>query len=530
MCYHVVMNKNIQMVYTYHNETKHSPQRYAKSLGYMDWATQPSPYRTYSNTKKTKLPLSFENKTLEYSQIFSQTKENSIMAPLCVESISQFFQFSLGLAAIKEYAEQSWALRCNASSGNLQPSEAYMIAKDIQGIEDGLHHYGPQNHNLEQLSLANENLTLPQNSFLVSLSSIVWREAWKYGERAWRYTQLDCGHALRALEVSALILGWKIEVVNTTDSELLNLIGFDQLDRYIPQERELSDMLLLVTLDDGSSSTITQIDVKTIRASLEDKYKGQANQLSESWHKWDILEQIEDASLCDELDTKAFVKYQFEDNSYRETSFGAKDIVLQRRSAQIMNPSDSTITKKEFETIIGSVRSNTSVVHLVIFVHDVIGLDSGLYILIRNKAHKTQLQELLKQEFSWEQIDTEAGDLYKLESGDFKHISKVISCNQDIASDGAFSLGMLVEFTAQLEEFGASRYKQLYWECGALGQQLYLETTSLKLSATGIGCFLDNIFHSVIGLKANQFQSLYHFTVGRGLVDNRLTTRKPYSK
>jgi len=268
--------------------------------------------------------------------------------------------------------------------------------------------------------------------------------------------------------------------------------------------------------------------LKTIRESFEEKYQGKANQLSESWHKWDILEQIEDASLSDDIDKKVFIKDQFEANPYRETSYLAKDIVLQRRSAQIMNHSNSTISKNEFETILGSVKSNNSAVHLVIFVHDVIDMDAGLYILIRNSEHKKQLQELLKDEFIWEKINTDAGELYKLESGDFKYISKSISCNQDIASDGAFSLGMLVEFVSQLEKHGESRYKQLYWECGAIGQQLYLETTSLKLSATGIGCFLDNVLHSTIGLKTNQFQSLYHFTVGRGLVDDRLTSKQPY--
>ena len=84
------MNKNLQMVYTYHNETKHSQQRYARSLGYMDWETQPNPYRTYAGTKKIQLPLSFDNNTLEYSQIFDQ-KENTLNAPLCKEAISQFF-------------------------------------------------------------------------------------------------------------------------------------------------------------------------------------------------------------------------------------------------------------------------------------------------------------------------------------------------------------------------------------------------------------------------------------------------------
>ncbi len=522
------MNNKLQMVYTYHNETKHSQQRYAKSLGYMDWATQPNPYRTYIDTKKIKLPLSFENKTLEYSQIFNQKKEDTLSAPLCKEAISQFFQFSLGLAAIKEYQGQSWALRCNASSGNLQPSEAYLIANDIPGIDDGLFHYCPLDHELELLSNANEELTLPKNSFLVCLSSIVWREAWKYGERAWRYTQLDCGHALKALEISALILGWKIEVVNTKDSTLQNLIGFDQAQRFIPQERELPDMLLLVSFNDISENKLKEIDINKIRDSLEKTYRGKANQLSHNWHKWDILEKIEDATLSDDLEIKEYINDKYEINHYRETSFLAKDIVLNRRSAQIMDKDNSNITKKEFETILASVKSDKASIHLVIFIHNVTDIEQGLYILVRNQNHKEQLQTLFKKEFLWEKVDTNAGLLYKLEEGDFKFLSKAISCNQDIASNGAFTLGMLAQFSNQLEQFGASRYKQLYWDCGAIGQQLYLEATSLKLSATGIGCFLDDILHGALGLQTNHFQTLYHFTIGRGLIDTRLSTKKPY--
>ena len=522
------MNKNLQMVYTYHNETKHSQQRYARSLGYMDWETQPNPYRTYAGTKKIQLPLSFDNNTLEYSQIFDQ-KENTLNAPLCKEAISQFFQFSLGLAAIKEYGEQSWALRCNASSGNLQPSEAYMISNEIVGIDDGLYHYSPQEHELELLSKANEQLSLPKNSFLLCLSSIVWREAWKYGERSWRYTQLDCGHALKALEISASILGWKIEVLNTKDSELQKLIGFDQAHRYIPEERELPDMLILVSLE-NSTEAVDSLDINAIRETLQEKYEGKANQLSYAWHKWDILEKIEDATLSDDLETKKYTNDIYEKNPNRQPSSLAKDVVLKRRSAQMMNKDDCTFTKKEFETIIGSVKSNNSAIHLVIFVHSVEEIPSGLYILVRNNEHKTQLQSLLKESFLWEKVDTQAGELYKLEDGDFKFLAKAISCNQDIASDGAFTLGMLAEFKNQVENISAAKYKHLYWDCGAIGQQLYLETTSLNLSATGIGCFLDDILHGVIGLKTNEFQTLYHFTIGRGLVDSRLSTKKPYIK
>ncbi|MDH3347282.1 MAG: hypothetical protein OEM02_04165 [Desulfobulbaceae bacterium] len=42
---------------------------------------------------------------------------------------------------------------------------------------------------------------------LLGLSTIYWRVSSKYGERAFRYTQLDMGHILGALTFSARLLG-----------------------------------------------------------------------------------------------------------------------------------------------------------------------------------------------------------------------------------------------------------------------------------------------------------------------------------
>ena len=516
------MNKNLQMVYTYHNETKHAPSRYARSLGYMDWATQPDPYRSYIGAKQIKLPLSFENKTISYKDIFDVTKTET--APMCLESISQFFQFSLGLAAVKSYQGQSWALRCNASSGNLQPSESYILSSDVDGLEDGLYHYGVKDHHLEQLSTTKEKLNIPKDSFIVGLTSIVWREAWKYGERSWRYTQLDCGHAYKALEISAKILGWDIQVLNTNDDDIASLIGLDDIKRYVPEERERADMLLLVS----KTSEAKDVDVQKLRKSLQDEYFGEANVLSSSRYNWDILEKIEDAVSTTH---SKFELVKSEANALRVCDYESKEIVLKRRSAQVMNKDDASISKVEFEKILLSVSSEVNnPVNLVLFVHDVENLPSGLYILLGDKNSKDDLQSSMKDIFLWEKVKDAVDDLYLLQGGDFKLIAKTISCDQDIAAHGAFSLGMLVEFDKQLVAYGAHRYKELYWNCGAIGQQLYLEATSLQLSATGIGCFLDDILHDVLGIKNSLYQSLYHFTIGRGLVDSRLTNEEPYQK
>ena len=79
---------------------------------------------------------------------------------------------------------------------------------------------------------------------------------------------------------------------------------------------------------------------------------------------------------------------------------------------------------------------------------------------------------------------------------------------------------MLAEFERPLTEHGAWVYPRLFWECGMIGQVLYLEAEAAGLRGTGIGCFFDDGMHSLLGLADRQYQSLYHFTVGGPVEDD----------
>src|SRR4029453_236585 len=115
-----------------------------------------------------------------------------------------------------------------------------------------------------------------------------------------------------------------------------------------------------------------------------------------------------------------------------------------------------------------------------------------------------------------------------LARGDCRRMAQRVSCDQEIASDGFFSLGMLAEFDASLQEFGPAFYRHLFWESGVVGQALSLEAEAAGARATGIGCFYDDPVHDVFGLADHTFQSLYHFTVGVAVDDSRLTTEPGY--
>ena len=50
----------------------------------------------------------------------------------------------------------------------------------------------------------------------------------------------------------------------------------------------------------------------------------------------------------------------------------------------------------------------------------------------------------------------------------------------------------------------------------------------MGLRGTGIGCYLDDVVHEVLGLDGIGFRDLYHFTVGGPVDDPRLATRPAY--
>ena len=103
-----------------------------------------------------------------------------------------------------------------------------------------------------------------------------------------------------------------------------------------------------------------------------------------------------------------------------------------------------------------------------------------------------------------------------------------LSCDQDIAADGFFSLGMIARLESSLADRGEWFYRRLFWECGMIGQVLYLEAEAAGARGTGIGCFYDDAVHELLGLTGEGWQSLYHFSMGMPVDDPRLTTEPGY--
>lgn len=516
----------LALVKAYHQRTKHGMHGYAQGPASLDWDAQPRPYRHYEGCITIALP--FSTPAARYAALFGSEQ---VPAQCNLTTLAQLLEYSLSLAAIKVFGPDSWTVRCNPSSGNLHPTEAYLICGELEGLGRGIYHYQSERHQLEQRARFHST-ELDGQSYL-ALSSIHWREAWKYGERAYRYCQLDVGHAMAAVRYSAALLGWQVTIETAlTDHALAALCGINRSSDFDGVEPETPDLLLRI------SPSQQLCDTRAIHLLADTEWFGLPSLCDpQPFYHWQIIDQI--TAACRKTQPSEAHQAEIATTCLPAVDLNAAQLIKQRRSALAFQP-DQVMGQRSFFAILTALLPNRRKLpfdilpaqprlHPVLFVHRVEGLTPGLYCLPRSNAAQHTLQQAMHDQFLWQPIDLQL-PLYLLQTGDARQISKQISCHQAIAADSAFSLGMLAEFDATLcDDANAWRYRELYWEAGVLGQTLYLEAEAHGYRGTGIGCFLDDQFHQLLGLGDQQFQSLYHFTVGTPVVDQRITTLSPYA-
>ena len=548
----------------YHDATKHAFNRFARSLGYLDWATQPDPFRRFADASLTHLPRAGARPSTPYNAIFDGTTPP---VPVDDHSLGQFLRHGVGLSAWKQYGASRWPLRVNPSSGNLHPTEVYVAWRRQVA------HYAPREHALEtRCELADAAGVDLDSAFIVGVTSIHWREAWKYGERAFRYCQHDAGHALAALRLSAAMLGWRFELLEQwSHSAIAALLGLDRDTDFGDAEPEEPEFLAIVSSGRTAEWHARGPDA-LVSAARTGKWSGTANRLSASHVEWPIIDGVAEATRYQGAMVRGSegakvrgsegAKVRGSEGAKVRRSEGAKvrrsegaevsapapphprplapphlsaaEIFLRRRSALAFDPR-GVLRGETLLAMLERLRPGAAPwdaidwephLHLALFVHRVLDVTPGIYAYLRDDVSLPDLKGAMRPEFLWEET---AEGLYLLAPIDARRTANRLSCDQSIAEDGFFSLGMLARFEEPLRARGDWFYRRLFWESGMIGQVLYLEAEAAGARATGIGCFYDDPVHELLGLTGHAWQSLYHFSMGVPVDDGRLTTEPGYS-
>jgi len=529
-----VLPSALEGVYAYHQRTKHAFERYAAGPGSLDWATQPNPFRTFEGAPRVRLPLSLARASIGYAALFEAGGNDPAEPGL--DALGLLLELAFGLSAWKSYGGERWVLRCNPSSGNLHPTEAYLITAGQPELPGGIYHYRSYDHALERRCLAE----LPLSGFLIALSAVHWREAWKYGERAYRYCQHDAGHAVGTLSYAAAVLGWSVQLLmDWGDRDIAALLGLDRAGDFAGAEPEAPELVCWVG-PAGSELPAGCID-RLVGTANRGSWSGQANRLSAGHRQeWTAIDAVHAAAAKPRTEpmSPAPSTVPTPEPMACRSRMPAVEVIRQRRSAQAFD-GVTALPVEAFYRMLDACLPRPGRppfsgwpwpprVHLMLFVHRVQSLAPGLYVFWRGNADVAALRTLFKPEFEWLPAGPDGFPLFRLLAGDAREVAKVLSCHQAIAADSAFSLGMLAEFDDGLRG-GAWVYRRLFWESGLIGQALYLEAEAAGVRGTGIGCFFDDPVHALLGLSDTRLQSLCHFTVGEPLTDARLQTLPAYA-
>ncbi|HPF59270.1 MAG TPA: nitroreductase family protein [Candidatus Competibacteraceae bacterium] len=523
-------------IIAYHRASKHHLDRYAPGPGGLDWANQPDPFRRYAGAPCVELPLQADTVATSFESV--RRGERPIAYPLERDSLAALFELALGLSAWKQHGDARWALRCNPSSGNLHPTEGYLVCPALPGLAAGVYHYLSHDHILEQRAAPDSTTWGSElcGGVVLALTGIHWREAWKYGLRAYRYCQHDSGHAIAAIAYAAAALGWQARLLSSWgDDELAALLGLDRTEDFADAEPENPEIALWV----GSEPPPVDLSPSTLVHDLS--FTGHANRLSPFQVHWPGIEDVNRAAhRPSAIPSTAFQAPSRPPLIESGCPANAVALIRQRRSAVAFDGVTSLPAKCWFGMLDALLpRANVPPldawpwpprVHPLLFAHRIDGVPPGLYLLVRDPEVLPELRQALRSEWGWRPVEHAPGHLplYELTAGDAREAAQIICCHQDIAADACFAAGFLTGFSGPLQG-KPWVYRELFWETGLLGQILYLEAEAAGIRATGIGCFFDDALHQLLKLDGMAWQSLYHFTAGGPIEDRRIQTLPPYA-
>jgi hypothetical protein len=196
------------------------------------------------------------------------------------------------------------------------------------------------------------------------------------------------------------------------------------------------------------------------------QWKGKINVLSTHHVKWPIIYQAAEASFkpatgfTPHAGSKRVTESLLPYVAYEPMTM--RQVVRKRRSAQNMDSQYGMLSDVFYQMLLKTLPTGgagvqaephqlpfgvlpwKAEVHLVLFSHRVVGLKQGIYILVRNFAHKEALQKAMRPEFVWEKPEScpSSLPLYKLYEGDCRDLAARLSCHQ-VCALLCFSLSTL---------------------------------------------------------------------------------------
>ncbi len=397
----------------YHTQTKHSYHSVRSHPNYLDWESQPAPFKIY-------------NRFLRMVKLDDANPLHRMLYRIG------------GITAKKVYPGTEYYLRTIPSAGALYPVEFYFQTREVEGFEDGIWHFDVRNGAIKLLYRLGAEEGVEAyfedsrliRGFLFLLSTIYYRSAWKYKNRAFRYCLLDTGHAHGTIEASAFLNDYAANIRYRFDKVALNrAFGFSYKEFF------LSAVTVGAPIQNHATSLRIQLpDINPLYA---------RNEVIERAYQ-DSL-QLQTCKKQTQYEGFGFDKVRFEEVIYRRRSireFQGKpiskamlDVILENLAKPMLSDCDEKVK-------------------IWYIINRVEGMDSGLYL-----------------------------DGRCLKRGDFHQKAGYLCLEQRLGSDSAVTFFLTTE---------SQNYQSAYQKAGHIGHRLYLVSAYLGIGCSGIGAYYDD--------------------------------------
>jgi SagB-type dehydrogenase family enzyme len=486
----------------YHHQTSYD--RHNMSGHYLDWANQPGVFKDYEGIETVPLPREV---TLPKRSLSSLIKEPAQkQGPFDITVLSRILLLTNSLTAKARHPGGDFYYRSAASAGALYPTELYAAAYGMDGLEDGLYHFAIHRHGLHPLRYGNfasqlleltpeQGRRAPKLTFF--LTAILFRSAWKYRARSYRYHLLDTGHMAENLVLALKAEGLFVNVSYDFDDQRMNrVLGIDEtkevtlavahvLGNETVSERKEEDVPELPeAIREASAVSRAEVDYPAIRAVHQAGYEVVKGTTS-------MAEMVYNLGAEPERWSKIDVP------SPRPESLDYPDAVFRRRSKR--NFVNRPVTKHEMAFLLQAVCAKDAgelesdygrSVATGFLVNQVEGMGEGFYLL--DPAHE---------------------GIGLVAQGPYTDKMTRICLDQMWLANAAVHFLFLANLDVVDRAWGARGYRYAMLRSGRLGQRLYVAATAIGLGCCGIGALYDGEAVALLGLNENS-RLLYLVAVG----------------
>ena len=465
------MTRKVTLISDYHHQTSHV--RGSITGRNINWSDQPLPFKLYRGIPVFHLPqdLSLPDIPLDQAMNFRETNPETNMPTL----LAGVCNLATGITGVTRQDKGTvFHFRSMASAGALYPTELYVALQNVIGMNDGLYHYCPLEHTLNQLRTGQVFSALSGSEPVIRfyLTTIFHRSAWKYGSRAYRYCLLDAGHVAENLLLAARIHGLPARLdYDFNDAAINSFLCLDQTrEACLAQVHALGCSPATPVYDTGppESDNLPDFSRSAVRSSTPPEIltvhqacsaPGCKPTSREVPHDQDTTRLPDPVILAS---TSSTIQRRRSRRNFVSRPASARDLVdilsLACRDIDAGPPCADAVQ-------IGFLANADS------------GLTPGYHLLHRGICSTTLVRP-----------------------GTFMNRAAHICLDQGWLENAAIHLVLSANLEALEKDCGPRAYRYAHLEAGRIGQRTYLAATAKNLGVCGIGAFFDNEATTLLSL------------------------------